>query len=752
MHFRGTLPGRLAPGRIGTRLVSLLLGTLALAPPTLAEPPRSPPRSPFPAPPNVRSATLAAAAARFSGDPLVFDFRASQERVRVGQDIELTVTVRYVAFSPTVRFLAEGATGYALRLLLPTGFEASDNPLRDYARGRLSASRPEITYLVRGRFVRAPREGKATFRLLRGPHDADAESVFAEKAALTLAVEGGETRANALRVAGATRQIIFNTMDGERKPVYFARDHHFTAVSFWEPWHKLNPAPGRYAWDSLRACLDLCRSLGLKAQVNFSMRRKRNTGGRPQDHEAFFPESDIMRYNDGAHCRYQPIIDTYEVVPSFSSAAGMAALETFMQEAGKFLKPYFDDGTLLNVLAITGQDGEFNYPVDAYSGNLRWSDYSQPTLQEYRNAFLPGRYGTIAALNQAWGSNHASFADVPYPFGPSPNDQYPGIDGESRRDWIRFGIAKLAEAGRRWRAALQSTSAIPFSYFASELTYYYYSIAFRSTHIPVIAATLDGLYTSAGNANGDLEASKLAWLDVVKATLGNDKIVEIEFDNDDLSSTSNSFDQAANLKTLGSRFFEKGGDYVHITQLGSFNWGAVDGHIKYLRDTYCTAPNNAVTARAPQASASYGWTKTFADGPESPFAVWRSVGGPNRQVDVRCVDDFGMNATPSAPAPAPSPAPPAEVACIRPAAVVDESPMTTGNELKIKASFDGGTGEANVTYQWTRPDGSTASGQTYAFGNPANAPHGKYSFKATRADGAACLTVTLAPDGVTISQ
>lgn len=748
MPRRGT-PGWLRPGG-SALLLALGIGMCAEARDAPARPEHPPVRRLHLATqPNVRSVPLpSAGAARFDNDPLVFGIQGSKGQVDVGEHLELTVTVRYVSLSPTVRFLSEGATGYALKLLLPDGFVADENPLRDVARGWMSDARPVVTYVVRGRFVRVPRE--ASFRLLRSHHDADAGSVFADKGRLTVVVGSADEQARALRVAAPTRQLIFNTADGERKPVYFAKEHHFTAVSFWEAWYKLNPAPGQYKWDSLRACLDLCRSLGLKAQVNFGMRRQRNTGGRPQDHEAFFPESDIMRFNDGAHCKFMPILDQYDVCPSFSSTAGMASVEAFMQEAGKFLKPYFDDGTLLNVLAITGQDGEFNYPVDAYSGNLRWSDYSQPTLQEYRNAFLPGRYGNIAALNQAWGSNHAGFADVPYPFGPTPNDQYPSLNSESRRDWIRFGITKIAEAGQRWRAALQSTSTIPFSYFASELTHYYYGIAFRSTHIPVIAATLDGLYTSAGSANGDLEASKLAWLDVVKGTLGSDKIVEIEFDNDDLSIQPNTFDQATALRDLGKRFFEKGGDFVHITQLGGFNWSAVDPYLKYLRDTYCTAPNNTVTARAPQASASYGWTKTLTDGPESPFAVWRSIGGPGQQVDLRCVDDFNLDAVAATPPPAP--APPAEVPCTRPAALRANSPLSLSGEVQLTASFDGGTDEPAVSYRWTRPDGTTITGQTYSFGALSSAPKGIYTFKATHANGAACLRVNLTADGISLLE
>jgi hypothetical protein len=679
----------------------------------------------------------------------MFDLRCNKGRTTVGEDLELTVTVRYVSFSPTVRFLSAGTTGYALKLLLPEGFEATENPLHDYARGWLSADRPEATFVIRGQFVRAPKE--ATFRLLRGHHDADEVSLFVEKARLTLQVEGLERNARNLRVAGGTRQLIFNTADGERKPVYFSKAHYFTAVSFWEAWYNLNPSPGVYRWDSLRACLDLCRQLGLKAQVNLGLRRQRNTGGRPQDHEAFFPESDIVRFNDGSIYRYQPVADKFDVVPSFSSAQGMASVETFMRDVGAFLKPYYDDGTLLNVLVVTGQDGEFNYPIDGTSGNIRWTDYSQPTLQEYRNVYLPGRYGTVAALNQAWGTSLTSFAAVPYPIGPTPNDLYPSIDQESRRDWIRFGMKKIAELGRRCRTSLQTAAPIPFSYFSSEMTHYFYSIGFRSTHLPSMAATLDGVYTSAGTAGADLDASKLAWVDVVKGTLGSEKIMEIEFDNDDLSVAPNSFDQAIVLKELSSRFFEKGGDFVHITQLGSFNWGAVDGYLKYLRDTYCTAPNNIVTPRAPQASGSYNWTKTFTNGPEGPFAVWRSLNGPGRQVDIHCVDDFGMSATTPAPTP-PAPAPPAEVPCIRPAALVANSPVSLSDQLQVTASFNGGTAEADVSYRWTRPDGTTLTGQTYAFGPLSNAAKGIYSFKATHSTGAACLRIHLTADGIAILE
>jgi hypothetical protein len=684
-------------------------------------------------------------------DPLLVLLRSRRMRVGVGDEVELTVTVRHINLSPAVRYVAEGANGYALRLLLPEGFEATENPLSDFVRGSLSPAQPEATYTVRGRFAWHPAE--ATFRLLRGPHDADEKSLFAEKARLRLEVTAPDRTVAAARTAGSapTRQLIYNSNDGNQAPVRFAKNHYCTAVSFWEAWYRYNPAPGVYKWDSLQVALNLCRQLGLKAQVNFALRRQANTSGKPQDYAQFFPESDLMRYNDGSVYQYQPVADKYDVLPSLSSAQGMAAIETFLKAAASFLKPYYDDGTLLNVLAVTGQQGELNYPVDETQGKLRWTDYGQPTLSEYRGTYLPNRYGTVAALNQAWGTNLASFADVPYPVGPTASDQYPSMNSEANRDWIRFGMKKMKDLTSRCRAALQSVAPIPFSYFSSEMSYYWYSVPFRATNIAYMAGGLDGLYTSAGTFQGDLEGTKLGWLDVIKGTLGSDKIMEIEFDNNDISSTPDAFDQAGVIKTLGARFFEKGGEFIHMTPLGSFNWGAVDPYLKYLRDTYCTAPNNAVTPRAPVASASYSWSSILAGKDNAPFDAWRSVNGPSQQVDIRCVDDFNIDQTTPAPSPGGATSPPV-VACTRPAALVADSPATLGSDLQLTASFDGGTGEANVTYQWTRPDGSVVNAQTYAFGDPTKAPAGAYTFKAVRNSDAACLTVTISAEGVTISQ
>ncbi len=694
---------------------------------------------------------MTARRAHADNDPLVFALRSNKARVMVGEEVELTVTVRYLNLSPTVRHLAGGSNAYALRLLLPDGFEATESPLTAFVRGWLSPARPEVSYTVRGRFVRMPAE--ATFRLLRGAYDADEAGIFVEKARLSLAVAAPDARPGALRVAGGTtRQLIFNTSDGNQPPVRFAKDHHFTAVHFAQNWYHHNPTPGVYNWDSLRVALDLCRKLGLKAQVNFALRRQRNTSGLPQDHEPFFPESELMTYTDGSLYQYQVIGDKFDVVPSLSSAQGMAAIETFMKAAATFLKPYYDDGTLLNVLAVIGQQGEMNYPLDETPNKVRWTDYSQATLNEYRNTYLPNRYGSIAALNKAWSSYYASFADVAYPEGPSPGNQYPNMNTEANRDWIRFGIRKIKDLTTRCRSALQSVVPIPFSYFASELAYYWYSIPFRATNIPYMSGGLDGIYTSAGEYGGDMEGAKLGWVDVIKGTLGSDKLVEIEFDNNDLSSTPEAFDQASLIRSLGSRFFDKGGEYIHITPLGGFNWGAVDDHLRYLHDAYCSAPNNGITPRVPVASASYNWTKLITGDEVAPFNAWRSVSGPSQQVDVKCIDDFNIDQIAGPPPSSGGGSPPPAPACTYPAALVATSAATLGSDLQLTASFDGGTNEPNVTYQWVRPDGSVATGQTYSFGDPAKAPTGNYTFKALRNSEAACLTVNLSANGPAISQ
>lgn len=691
-------------------------------------------------------------------DPITFSLSGSKPQVAVGEDFELTITARFLNLPASQYFTFEGANGFALKLILPVGFEPTGGTFSDLVRGKLTAAYPTAQYTLRGRFTSRPEGEKGVFRLLRGNYESVEHSLFVEKVRLFLPVHANLARAREAG-SGVSRQLLYNVHGGTQSSVHFAKRHYFTGISFWESWYRLNPAPGVYKWDSLRATLDLCRTLGLKAQVNFTLRRQRNTGGRPQDHEGFFPETDIMRYNDGSHFKYQPILDFYDVTPSFSSAQGLASIETFMRKAAEFLKPYYDDGTLLNVLSVTGQAGELTYPFDETPSKPRWTDYSAPSLNEYRTSYLPNRYGSIAALNQAWGTSYSGFEATPMPIAPTPTDIHPTINTESRRDWIRFGTKKITELAARCRNALRSVAPIPFHYFASELAHYYYSVPFRATNIPYMAATLDGIYTSAGSwNNGELAASKLAWVDIIKGTLGSNKTVEIEFDNDDLSSTFNAFDHADQVRGLGSRFFDKGGEYIHIMDLGDgFNWGAVDPHLQFLRDTYCKVPNNAPTPRSPQATGSYNWTKLISGEGQAPFDLWRSLNGSSRQVDIRCVDDFDIDRVSSTPPPGVPPPPPAAIApvpvtsCVQSAVVVSESLFSGNESVLVKASFDGGINEPGVNYQWIRPDGTVSANQSYSFGTLSTAPRGTYVFKALRNEGAACLSITLSNDGLSIT-
>ena len=165
-----------------------------------------------------------------SGDPIKFILQTNKQTVAPGEEVTLTLTAHYYSLSPALLFVDAGANAFRLKLLMPDGFVQTGGDYVDYIGTELSAAKPTITYTLKGYFETII--GRAEFRLLRGTYTADANSLFVEKARLTIGTKPTPVLAqtNGARTNGcayAQGQYLFTTSWGEA--VYA---HYYNGILF----------------------------------------------------------------------------------------------------------------------------------------------------------------------------------------------------------------------------------------------------------------------------------------------------------------------------------------------------------------------------------------------------------------------------------------------------------------------------------------------------------------------------------------
>ncbi len=588
---------------------------------------------------------------RPSTDPVIFSITSNRSQVTVGEEIELSIKARYLHFSPTNVFTVEGSDGFTLRTLIPSYFEVTGGTFTDYVHERLSSAKPEILYTLRGYFTNALSDG--TFKLLRSKYDADATSIFTEKAKIKVRLLQDVTPHKArLSSQPVSRQLFLNIGRGtvNRQSVIDASQHPFTALLFWEDWKELNPSPNSYNWTNLKSACDEAVARGLKFAVTIYLWREYQENGPQSDSYltnvpgALNINTDFMRWQDGSLAYFYAVAGHGTVVPSPSSEASMTAVSTFMQALGTFLAPYGDN--VLYVNSVIGENGELAYPW--FDG--KWSDFSEIAKAGFRT-WLTQKYSNLSGINSAWGTSYTSVSDIqPTLYGVVGND-YPAVNTEERKDWMRYRQIKLAYLASKCNQGLKNGANIPYHLFLSALGSYQHNIRFGATNLPLLGCNAAGVYSSAGANISQNGSEKPSVPDIIKGTLGPNTIAEIEFDNNDLNSDgSNStvLDAAADLRTWGAKFFDKGGEYIHITPLGGWDHSKTDPHLQYLRDTYFQG-SSTPTARAPLATTTYSMTNMITNDQLAYINAWNSVNGSQQQVNIRCIDDFvggNCNCTP----------------------------------------------------------------------------------------------------------
>ncbi|GAB2559629.1 PA14 domain-containing protein [Spirosoma areae] len=129
----------------------------------------------------------------FDADPIRFILRADKPTAAIGEEITLTVSAHYLNIPSALLFTTAGSTAFRLKLLMPDGFVQTGGENLEYVGTELSATKPTLTYTLKGYFTKA---GNTTeFRLLRSHANADANSLFIEKARLTIRLTPTENSA-----------------------------------------------------------------------------------------------------------------------------------------------------------------------------------------------------------------------------------------------------------------------------------------------------------------------------------------------------------------------------------------------------------------------------------------------------------------------------------------------------------------------------------------------------------------------------
>ena len=137
-----------------------------------------------------------------SPDPIRFVVQSDKQQIRIDEEVNLTITAQLLNITPSQLFYVPGSNAYTLKLILPPGFEQTGGDFTDYVTGNLSyASQPEKVYHIRGRF-RSVTAG-SSFRLLRSHGQASDQSLYAEKATITLQTGAADKAFEVLKKASA---------------------------------------------------------------------------------------------------------------------------------------------------------------------------------------------------------------------------------------------------------------------------------------------------------------------------------------------------------------------------------------------------------------------------------------------------------------------------------------------------------------------------------------------------------------------
>lgn len=152
----------------------------------------------------------------------------------------------------------------------------------------------------------------------------------------------------------------------------------------------------------------------------------------------------LVRKADGSVFTFSPTGDSSQSQPTFLDPDFQIAIGEWYDKIVPILLPFVEKRCVVAIQV----DNETNLYWANRFGDV---DYHPVALGRYR-AFLTARYGTIAALNAAYGTTFASFDAV------APPSKTPGSEAENvrARDWYDAGQAYVLEYLKKVRAMLET--------------------------------------------------------------------------------------------------------------------------------------------------------------------------------------------------------------------------------------------------------------------------------------------------------
>ncbi len=196
----------------------------------------------------------------------------------------------------------------------------------------------------------------------------------------------------------------------------------------------------------------------------------------PKDWPDYFPGQTII-YDDGTDHTPHPSGDQEGWPrPSLSSKVWLEQQDLIMREAAsRILSSAYAD-RVFGVSVGYGNGGEWN--GYGYHGG-RFGDFSEPSAHDFQT-WLQGRYGSLSALNAAWGTSYADWQDIKIPdrdsrltsgWGSFTGPDYP----VSVTDYYRFVTWRTTELIEHFARLFKEESkgkwlvGFFYGYFASHL-------------------------------------------------------------------------------------------------------------------------------------------------------------------------------------------------------------------------------------------------------------------------------------------
>ncbi len=114
----------------------------------------------------------------FGFDPVRFTVTSNKDSVKIGKEVELTITAEYLDVNGMLMFQFEGANSFTLKMLTPKGFIVTGGTYTDFIQGQVDRNTPLKKYTIKGFFES---ESIDCFQLLRAGRNADQNSFYVKK-------------------------------------------------------------------------------------------------------------------------------------------------------------------------------------------------------------------------------------------------------------------------------------------------------------------------------------------------------------------------------------------------------------------------------------------------------------------------------------------------------------------------------------------------------------------------------------------